>query len=86
LTLATSDSTALIESGVESVDIDINTDLCIGTGRCVLTAPKVFTQNDDGVSSLIEDADPVADEKLVHEAAAFCPVQAIKVSADSTLS
>ncbi|MFF0087030.1 ferredoxin [Streptomyces canus] len=28
--------------------IDVDADRCVGAGQCVMAAPKVFDQNDDG--------------------------------------
>ncbi|THA72784.1 ferredoxin [Streptomyces sp. A0958] len=56
--------------------IDIDKDVCIGAGQCALAAPKVFTQDDDGLSELLEGAEP---GPMVGEAARACPVQAITV-------
>ena len=36
--------------------IDIDQDVCIGAGQCALTAPDVFTQDDDGYSTLLPGA------------------------------
>ena len=33
--------------------IGIDKDVCIGAGQCALTAPSVFTQDDDGFSALL---------------------------------
>ncbi|AZS83374.1 ferredoxin [Streptomyces griseoviridis] len=59
--------------------IDIDTGVCIGAGQCALTAPDVFTQDDDGYSALLpgraDDGGP-----LVREAARACPVRAISVT------
>lgn len=56
--------------------IDIDKDVCIGAGQCALAAPKVFTQDDDGLSELLPEAEP---GPMVGEAARACPVQAITV-------
>ncbi|WP_328535383.1 ferredoxin [Streptomyces sp. NBC_00344] len=58
--------------------ISIDTDVCIGAGQCALTAPRVFTQDDDGFSELLPgraEGDP-----MVGEAARACPVQAITLT------
>ncbi|MER5276066.1 ferredoxin [Streptomyces sp. NPDC002809] len=57
--------------------IDIDRDVCIGAGQCALAAPKVFTQDDDGLSELLPEAGP---GPMVGEAARACPVQAITVT------
>ncbi|KOU00689.1 ferredoxin [Streptomyces sp. NRRL F-5755] len=62
--------------------IDIDTSVCIGSGQCVLTAPGVFTQDDDGFSTLLPGREDGAGDPLVREAARACPVQAITVTDD----
>ncbi|MFI6699782.1 ferredoxin [Streptomyces sp. NPDC050509] len=66
--------------------IGIDTERCIGAAMCVLHAPAVFTQNDDGVAELLpEDTGGAGDadhadhgnDPAVREAVATCPVQAI---------
>ncbi|MFE3742787.1 ferredoxin [Streptomyces sp. NPDC059134] len=63
------------------IRVAINTERCIGAAMCVLHAPAVFTQNDDGVAALLPDhGDAVESEEAVEavrEAVATCPVQAI---------
>ncbi|MDQ0947197.1 ferredoxin [Streptomyces phaeochromogenes] len=59
--------------------IDIDTDVCIGAGQCALSAPAVFTQDDDGFSTLLPGQEDSGDP-MVREAARACPVGAIKVS------
>ncbi|MEU3989431.1 ferredoxin [Streptomyces platensis] len=62
--------------------IAIDTDRCIGAGQCALTAPGVFTQDDDGFSALLPGREDGAGDPLVREAARACPVQAIAVTDD----
>ncbi|MEV6162408.1 ferredoxin [Streptomyces sp. NPDC052052] len=59
--------------------IRIDKGVCIGAGQCALTAPKVFTQDDDGFSELRPGHETDAADPLVREAARVCPVQAITV-------
>jgi ferredoxin len=63
------------------VRIDIDKDTCIGAGQCALAAPGVFTQDDDGFSTLLPGREDGAGDPLVGEAARSCPVGAITVSA-----
>ncbi|MEU2717409.1 ferredoxin [Streptomyces sp. NPDC007205] len=60
--------------------IDIDTDVCIGAGQCALAAPGVFTQDDDGYSTLLPGREDGAGDPMVREAARACPVSAITVS------
>ncbi|MGW3206936.1 ferredoxin [Streptomyces sp. NPDC001135] len=60
--------------------IDIDTDVCIGAGQCALAAPGVFTQDDDGYSTLLPGREDGAGDPMVREAARACPVGAITVS------
>ncbi|MFD5341680.1 ferredoxin [Streptomyces hawaiiensis] len=59
--------------------IDIDKDVCIGAGQCALTAPDVFTQDDDGYSTLLPGGEG-SGSPLLREAARACPVSAITVS------
>ncbi|MFJ9809265.1 ferredoxin [Streptomyces sp. NPDC101158] len=59
--------------------ISIDTDVCIGAGQCALVSPAVFTQDDDGFSTLVPGHEDGAGGSLVREAARACPVQAIAV-------
>jgi ferredoxin len=59
--------------------IEIDRDVCIGAGQCALAAPKVFTQDDDGFSTLLPGREDGGDP-MVREAARACPVSAITVA------
>ncbi|MEU7105152.1 ferredoxin [Streptomyces sp. NPDC046215] len=59
--------------------ISLDSDLCIGAGQCALTAPNVFTQDDDGFGALLPGREDGAGDPLAREAARSCPVQAITV-------
>ncbi|MYT30310.1 MULTISPECIES: ferredoxin [unclassified Streptomyces] len=60
--------------------ITIDKEVCIGAGQCALTAPSVFTQDDDGFSALLPGREDGGGDPLVREAARACPVQAIEVT------
>ncbi|MEV5970493.1 ferredoxin [Streptomyces sp. NPDC051921] len=57
--------------------ISIDADVCIGAGQCALVSPGVFTQDDDGFSTLVPGHEDGTGSPLVREAARACPVQAI---------
>ncbi|MEE1756166.1 ferredoxin [Streptomyces sp. SP18CS02] len=60
--------------------VSIKKDVCIGAGQCALTAPDVFTQDDDGFSELLPGREDGGGSPLVREAGRACPVQAISVT------
>jgi ferredoxin len=66
----------------QTVRIRIDKDSCVGAGMCALTAPSVFTQDDDGFSEVLEGREDGAGDPLVREAARACPVRAITVADD----
>ncbi|RSS78496.1 ferredoxin [Streptomyces sp. WAC06614] len=59
--------------------IEIDRERCIGAGQCALTAPEVFTQDDDGFSELLPGREDGSGSALVREAARACPVAAISI-------
>lgn len=63
-----------------TIRIAIDKDVCIGAGQCALTAPNVFTQDDEGFSQLLPGREDGGGDPLVREAARSCPVGAITVS------
>ncbi|MFF2655133.1 ferredoxin [Streptomyces sp. NPDC058045] len=60
-------------------DIRVDRDRCIGAGMCALTAPAVFTQDDEGLSELLPEPGDLT-SLLVREAARACPVGALTVT------
>ncbi|MEU8889090.1 ferredoxin [Streptomyces sp. NPDC048442] len=64
--------------------IEIDTDVCIGAGQCVMTAPTVFTQDDDGLSEVLPGMGDGGGSALVREAGRACPVGAISILPDGS--
>ncbi|GHH83355.1 ferredoxin [Streptomyces sulfonofaciens] len=64
------------------MEIAIDKDTCVGAGMCALTAPSVFTQDDDGFSEVLPGREDGGGDPLVREAARACPVGAIALSGD----
>ncbi len=59
------------------VKIEVDRGLCVGNAMCVATAPGVFAHDEHRQSTVVDaTGDPAA---LVLEAAANCPVSAIRV-------
>ena len=50
---------------------------CIGAGQCVLSAPAVFDQDDDGIVVLRNETPPPSEHEAVRKAARLCPAVAI---------
>jgi ferredoxin len=57
----------------------VDQDACICSGQCVLTAPDVFDQSDEGFVVLLDDQPPAVLAEDVRQAAATCPALAIIV-------
>jgi ferredoxin len=64
-------------STINGIRIEVDRDLCIGSGDCVASQPDVFALDDDGKAYVLDpDAAEVDD---IVEAASNCPVTAIFV-------
>ena len=63
-----------------ALTIEINRDLCMGSGNCSFWAPGVFDLDDDGVAIVIDPAGE-PEEKVVL-AGQGCPTQAIAIHRD----
>jgi ferredoxin len=53
--------------------------VCIGAGNCVLTAPDVFDQGEDGLVELLDENPPSELDKDILLARRLCPARAITV-------
>lgn len=62
---------------MSGVHIETEKDRCIGAGQCVLAAPDVFDQDDEGTVDLLVPDPSAAQEGAVREAANVCPAQVI---------
>jgi ferredoxin len=63
-----------------ALQIEIDRELCMGSGNCSFWAPGVFELDDDGIAVVL---DPTAqpEDKIVL-AAQGCPTQAITITTD----
>ena len=57
----------------------VDLDKCIGAGHCVLRAPKIFDQRDDGMVILLDPSPPSELRAAALKAADLCPSQAITI-------
>jgi ferredoxin len=62
------------------VRVRVDENRCCGAGQCVLVAPGVFDQRDDGVVRLLDEAPPAELHAAVHKAVDLCPTRAINLS------
>ncbi|MFJ9037087.1 ferredoxin [Streptomyces sp. NPDC102406] len=61
--------------------IEVDKERCVGAGMCALTAPDVFTQDDDGFSEVLPGgAERAGEHPMVKEAVRACPVGAVKLT------
>lgn len=61
--------------------VRVDQERCIGAGQCVLRAPRVFDQREDGIVVLIDATPPPDQHAAVREAADLCPAEAITIEA-----
>jgi ferredoxin len=62
-----------------AVEITADRDVCVGAGQCVLAAPELFDQDDDGIV-VVTRAGTTADEvAAMRNAALACPSRALTV-------
>ncbi|GAA1515453.1 ferredoxin [Nocardioides humi] len=57
--------------------ITADSERCIGAGQCVLVAPEVFDQDDDGTVVMLAETVGAEGEAAVREAIDICPARAI---------
>ncbi|MFP5023246.1 ferredoxin [Pseudonocardia phyllosphaerae] len=59
--------------------VTVDKDLCIGAGQCVVTAPDVFDQDDEGIVELLAETPDESERDGVIEAENVCPARVISV-------
>ena len=58
--------------------VTVEQEKCVGSGQCVMTAPKVFAQDDKlGLVVVIDSTPPESEHDAVRDAVRTCPVQCI---------
>jgi ferredoxin len=68
------------EETAVALEIEINRDVCMGSGNCSFWAPGVFDLDDDGIAYVVDVAGGPEDKILL--AAQGCPTQAISLVKD----
>ena len=63
-----------------ALSIEINREVCMGSGNCSFWAPAVFDLDDDGIAIVIDSEGDTEDKVIL--AAQGCPTQAIAVFRD----
>lgn len=59
--------------------ITVDVDRCISGGQCLISAPALFDQDDDGIVVLLGQAEPGQQQEEAREAARLCPASAIEI-------
>lgn len=59
--------------------VHVDEDKCIGAGQCVLKAPKIFDQREDGIVILLDATPPAELHDVARKAADLCPAEAITI-------
>jgi ferredoxin len=62
----------------EPLDVEIDSERCMGSGNCLFWAPDTFDLSDDGYAVVLNAA--ATDEARLRIAAEGCPVGAISLS------
>jgi ferredoxin len=63
-----------------ALSIEINREVCMGSGNCSFWAPGVFDLDDDGIA-IVTDPEGEPEEKILL-AGQGCPTQAISIFRD----
>jgi ferredoxin len=63
-----------------ALEIEINRELCMGSGNCSFWAPGVFDLDDEGIA-IVVDPTAAGEDKIIL-AGQGCPTQAISISRD----
>ena len=60
-----------------AIEVEIDRDVCMGSGNCTYHAPGAFALDDDGIAYVVDPSG--APEAAVRGAAQQCPTRAITV-------
>ncbi|MFI7643084.1 ferredoxin [Nonomuraea sp. NPDC049400] len=62
------------------MNVAVDQERCVGAGQCVIAAPEVFDQREDGIVLLLEPSPGPDLRQAADEAAMLCPAAAIHVT------
>ncbi|GAA1151621.1 ferredoxin [Kitasatospora gansuensis] len=62
--------------------ITTHAERCVGSGQCVLTEPAVFSQDDDGVVTLLTDRPEGPAAEGARKAVFVCPTRSLSLMED----
>ena len=65
------------------IEIEIDRDVCMGSGNCVYAASGVFELDDDSIACVVDPA--ASPEATIVAAARHCPTHAITVRRDGVV-
>jgi ferredoxin len=65
---------------VSTVRITVDRELCIGAGQCVLAAPELFDQDDEGTVLLLHPVPGPGQDGAAMAAEHACPARVISVA------
>lgn len=63
-----------------NLHIAVDREACVGHGRCYALAPDIFEPDDEGFSTVVDDADNEQLQDELDQAVRNCPERAISVS------
>ncbi|WP_329366934.1 ferredoxin [Streptomyces sp. NBC_00669] len=64
---------------VPRLRIELRAEHCVGAGQCVLAAPEVFDQDEEGVAVVLDEQPGPAHEDAIREAVDLCPSSALRL-------
>lgn len=60
--------------------IAVDHDKCIASGACVLAAPELFDQDEDGIVVVRQEFPPPQSQEEAREAVRACPAAVIRIA------
>jgi ferredoxin len=64
---------------MKTFKVHVDEHKCIGAGQCVLKAPRIFDQRDDGIVMLLDPTPAAELHAAARQAADLCPAEAITI-------